>query len=60
MSNAQKDTLRPMVDDAGPAERGGRFPRSAALPVILLVAIGTALVFHGVFWLLWTYARHRF
>lgn len=60
MASAQKDTLRPMIDEAGPGPRPGGLPRSASLPIILLVALGTALVFHGVFWLLWTYARHRF
>lgn len=39
------------------AERRSALPDSARLPVILLVALLTALVFHGVFWVLWTYLR---
>jgi hypothetical protein len=35
-------------------------PWPARLAVILLVALVTAAVFHGVFWLLWHFARHRF
>lgn len=39
--------------------RRAALPDSARLPLVLLIAIGTALVFHGVFWLLWTFLRGR-
>jgi hypothetical protein len=31
---------------------------AARYTLILLIALAVAAVFHGVFWLLWKYARH--
>ncbi len=35
-------------------------PAAARYGLILLIALGVAAVFHGVFWLLWHFARGLF
>jgi hypothetical protein len=44
-------------EDSGPGVISDPVPDSARLPLVLLIAIGTAALFHLVFWLLWTYVR---